>query len=529
MVYYNYMKAIITRLGFGKKKVILVVVAAVVVIAVAYFFVASRSGGKYQLVSVTQGTITEVVSVTGNTTPIQSLDLSFPTGGTIAAVYKNAGDTVNAGDVLVKLDTSGLQAQLAQAQAAVDAAQATLAGLQAGPTAQAVQVAQAAVATAQQTLANTYTGIPNAVTDAYAKANDAVQNQVADFYTNADSSNPQLSFAVNDPQVMTSAGFERNQVEQALASWQEDLNALPSSASTSTLAQALQNAAGYLSTVTTMLNTDATAVVDETDLSVSTAATYKNDVADAITEVSDAASAVNTIQQNIASGQTAVNAAQAQLAQTLAGSTPQAIAAQQAAVAQAQANVQSINVQIANDTLTSPINGVVTVQNAKVGQTAVAGQTITSIISANNFEVDAYVPETDIGKVAVGDAVSMTFDAFPGETFPGKVFYIDPAETIESGVVDYLVKVSFNAPDARIKSGLTANLDIDTQTDNNALILPQYAVIQNASGTYVDILQNGKETQVPVTLGIRDQNGNVEITNGVTAGEQVINVGLKTQ
>jgi multidrug efflux pump subunit AcrA (membrane-fusion protein) len=92
-----------------------------------------------------------------------------------------------------------------------------------------------------------------------------------------------------------------------------------------------------------------------------------------------------------------------------------------------------------------------------------AGQVITSVISANNFEVDAYVPETDIGKVAIGNPVSMTFDAFPGETFAGKVFYIDPAQTIESGVVDYLVKVSFNTPDSRIKSGLTANLDINAR------------------------------------------------------------------
>jgi RND family efflux transporter MFP subunit len=221
--------------------------------------------------------------------------------------------------------------------------------------------------------------------------------------------------------------------------------------------------------------------------------------------------------------------AQAQLNSTLAGSTTQAIAAQQAQVEQAQANVQNINVSIANATLSSPISGVVTVQNAKVGQIAVAGQIITSIISGNNFEVDAYVPETDIGKVAVGNSVDMTFDAFPGETFEGKVFYIDPAETIESGVVDYLVKTSFVTPDPRIKSGLTANLNINTQTDNNALILPQFAIVQNVSGTYVDVLQNGTEAQIPVTLGIRDQNGNVEIASGVTEGEQIINVGLKAQ
>jgi RND family efflux transporter MFP subunit len=533
MLSYKHMKTIIARFGFGKRGVIISVIAIVVIVGAVYFFWLKGNTSSYQFVSVTQGTITEVVSVTGNTTPIQSLDLSFPAGGTIAAVYKNAGDNVNAGAVLVQLDTSGLQAQLAQAQASVAAAQATLAGLQAGPTPQAVQVSQSALATAQQSLANTYTSIPNAVTDAYAKANDAVQNQVAAFYNNPDSDNPQLSFSVNDPSVSSNAGFERANVGQSLNAWQSDLDALSSgtaaSLSTSTLTQALQDATTYLANVTTMLNTDAIAVVDETGLSSSDTVAYKNDVASALTEVSGAASAVNTIQQNIASQQAAIAQAQAQLAQTLAGSTTQAIAAQQAEVEQAQANVQSIDVQIANATLSSPINGVVTVQNAKVGELATAGEVMTSIISANNFEVDSYVPETDIGKVAIGNAVDMTFDAFSGETFEGKVFYIDPAQTIESGVVDYLVKVSFNTPDARIKSGLTANLDIETQTDQNALILPQYAVIQNASGTYVDTVQNGMETQVPVTLGIHDQDGNVEIISGVTKDERVVNIGLKTQ
>jgi RND family efflux transporter MFP subunit len=525
------MRTIITRLGFSKKKTIITVVVAVFVVAIGYFFVASRNGSKYQFVSVTQGSITQVVSVTGNTTPIQDLDLSFQSGGTIAAVYKNAGDQVNAGDTLVTLDTGSLRAQLAQAQAAVASAQANLQQLQAGPTPQAVQVAQTAVAAAQQSLTNSYSGVPNAVEDAYAKATDAVRNQIGVFYADPDSSNPQLSFSVSDPGVMNNADTERNQVGQELSEWQSEITALSSTTtplSTSTLDQALQNATDHLSVVQNMLNTDATAVVDESGLSASTVSAYQDDVASAITEANGASSAISTIVQTIASQEIAVAQAQAQLNETLAGSTANAIAAQQAQVASAQANVQSIQVNINNASLVSPINGVVTVQNAKVGEVAIAGQTITSIISANNFEIDAYVPETDIGKVAVGDSVNMTFDAFPGENFAGKVFYIDPAETIESGVVDYLVKVSFDTPDARIKSGLTANLDINTQTDQNALILPEYAVIQNASGTYVDILQNGAETQVPVTLGIHDQNGNVEIASGVTDGEQVVNVGLKT-
>ncbi len=526
------MDTLITRLGFGRKRLIITVVVVLLVVVGIYFFIVSKSGSKYQFVSVSRGTITQVVSVTGNTTPIHSVDLSFPSGGTIVAVYKNAGDNVSSGGVLVELDTRGLQAQLAQAQAQVDSAQATLENLQAGSTQQDIQVSQAALAAARQTLANTYMSIPNAVMDAYAKANDAVRNQIGSFYSNPDSSNPQLTFPVSDSQVVNNAQSERVQVGGELNTWATETAALSSSTatySTSTLKAAIAASASHLAVISIMLNTDATAVVDATGMSASSSATYKNAIANAITEVNGAADAITTLQQNIASEEAAILQAQAQLNVTLSGSTPQAIAAQQAQVEQAQANVQDIKVQIANATLSSPINGVVTVQNAKVGQVAVAGQTITSVISNNNFEVDAYVPETDIGKVAIGDAVDMTFDAFPGETFAGKVFYIDPAETIQSGVVDYLVKVSFNTLDMRIKSGLTANLDIKTQTDENALILPQYAVVQNVSGTYVDVLQNGKEMQIPVTLGIRDQNGNVEVSSGVTEGEQVINVGLKTQ
>ena len=509
------------------KKVIWTVVIVAVLAGGVYYFT-HRGGSTYQFVSVTRGTITEVVSVTGNTTPIKSLDLSFQTGGTVASVYKEAGDAVSAGDILVQLNTSGLQAQLAQAQAAVDAAQATLQNLQAGPTPQNVQVSQAALATANQTLSNSYTGIPNTVANAYAEATDAVRNQIGTFYNNPDSNNPQLAFPVSNSQIVNNANAERVQVGDELNTWQTEMTALSSSLSTSTLYAALQKATAHLSVISVMLNTDANAVVNTTNLSSSATNAYKTEVASSITEINTATTAITTIEQSIASEEAAVAQSQAALNVTLAGSTTEAIAAQQAQVEQAQANVQSIKVNIANATLSSPINGVITVQNAKVGQIAGAGQTITSIISANNFEVDTYVPETDIGKVAIGNSVDMTFDAFQGEIFAGKVFYIDPAETIQSGVVDYLVKTSFVKPDARIKSGLTVNLNIKTQTDTNTLILPQFAIVQNVSGTYVDVLQSSTEAQISVTLGIRDQNGNVEVTNGVTEGEQVINVGLKT-
>ncbi len=123
----------------------------------------------------------------------------------------------------------------------------------------------------------------------------------------------------------------------------------------------------------------------------------------------------------------------------------------------------------------------------------------------------------------------MTLDAFPGETFTGSVSYIDPAQTNNEGVVGYKVKITFDTVDKRLKSGLTVNINIETRNKDNVLVLPQYAILQNDDGTFVQVLEDKAVKNIPVTLGIQDQSGNVEIVSGVTEGEQVLNIGLKTQ
>jgi HlyD family secretion protein len=512
---------------FGKTKAIIGIIVILVVLFGLYYFIFGRKASPYQFVSVTQGAITEEVSVTGNTTPIESLDLGFQNGGVIASVNKAVGSQVSAGDVLESLNTSDLQAQLAQAQANVAAAQAQLQSLQDGAQPADIQNSEAALAGGQQTLANMYGSAANTLNDSYAKANDAVRNQLSPFFTGAETKNPQLTFSVNDSQALNNAQAGRLQASTELNVWQSELAGITISSPTSTLDTALQNAVTHLSVIKEFLESVSEALLQQASLSSSASVTYNNDLTAANNEVTTATTNINTVVQNIASQNITIQQLQAQLALKLAGSTPQQIANQEAQVQAAQANAQNVQVQINEATLTSPIDGVVTVQNAKVGQVATPGETMTSLISNDDFEVDAEVPETDIGKVDIGQTANMTIDAFPGETFTGKVFYIDPAQTDISGVVNYLVKVSFSKPDPRIKSGLTVNLDIQTQQQNNALILPQYAIIQNDQGSFVDIVQNGKEVQVPVTLGIQDESGNVQVLSGVTNGEQVVNVGIK--
>jgi HlyD family secretion protein len=515
---------------FFKKRPILYSVSAVIIIVCLIYFINSRNtSSAYQFITVDRGSITQEVTVTGNTTPVSSVNMAFQNGGTIIAVNYNIGARVNAGDVVVRLDTSSLQAQLAQVQANIDTQKANLASLEAGATQQDIQVSQTAVATAQQSLTNDYMNVSNIVKQAYSEANDAVRNQLAPlFNTNSggEISNPTLTFQVSDPQVPNIVGPGRVQAAIELNNWQTELRSINSGSSTSTLDTALNNAGSHLNVIQSFLIEMMTAVNDSRGLSQNTAA-YQVDVTAATNEVNTAITSVNTSAQTIASQKAVVQQQMAALNLKLAGSTPQAIQAQQAEVEQAEASVRNIQVSISETSLVAPISGVITVQNAKIGEIVSPGGTVFSIISDNNLEVDSEIPEVDIGRVNVGDIVDMTIDALPGEQFIGKVFYIDPAQTIVQGVVDYLVKVSFDKSDPRIKSGLTVNLNIKTQTDNNVLIVPQFAVIQNSSGAFVKILKNNSVVQVPVTLGIQDDKGNVEIISGVTEGEQVLNIGLK--
>ena len=512
---------------FWKKRWFIIVASIVVLFIIFKIFHHKKS--QYQFVSVTQGTINETVSVTGNTTPTQSVSLGFQNSGTIAAVYHDIGEQVAAGTVIASLDTSDLSAQLQQAQANVDAAKAKLTGLQDGAQPEDIAVSQATVAKAQQDLANMYGAIDNTSTTAYASADDAVHTQISTFFTNGDTSQAQLTYVSSDSEDTNLAQIQRGTVAKDLTAWQAELATVTPSSSNAQLLKVATDGVAYLKDVQSLLALVSSTLNGTTNLSSTQLASYKASVTVATTEVNAAVTSLTTLTQNIASQDLLVAQLQAQLALTQAGSTSSDIAAQQAEVEEAQAAQASVQAKLDSSEIVAPLSGVITQQDAKVGQIASPGTPLVSIISNGQFEVDADVPETDIGKVAVGNTVSMTFDAFGTETFSGKVFYIDPAETITQGVVDYKIKVAFDTPDARMKSGLTANLDIQTKSDANALILPQYAILVNDSGTFVETLDAKKAVvTTPVTLGIQDENGNVEVLTGVTAGEQVLNIGLKT-
>lgn len=500
---------------------------ATILLFIGGYFMFFKHGPSYSFVSVKRGSISEIVSITGNTTPQKSVSLAFGSSGIVARTYTDLGRYVTAGQVLVELNINDLSAQLRQAEANVTAQQAKLDGLKGGSRPEDIASSQAILDKAKQDLVNMYSGIIDASTDSYAKANDAVRIQVNAFFSNGETLNPSLTYSTVDTQTQTNVLSQRPIVTTILNTWQSKLATIDqSSAGLETL---LQSEVSNLATIRQLLTDLSSTLNTAPTLSATTLATYKTNVSLALSEVNTATKNLNTISQGIASQKLIVAQLQSQLDLKKAGSLPTDISAQQAQVEQAQANVESVKAKIQNSQITAPISGTITQFDAKIGQLASPNIPLVSIMSNGGYEVDAGVSEIDIGKILVRNTVTMVLDAFPNETFTGSVFYIAPAETNTLGVVSYTVKISFDKPDPRLKSGLTANIDIQTNHKDNVLVLPQYAILQNDAGTFVETLENKIVKQNPVKLGIQSQKGDVEVISGVTEGQQVLNIGLKVK
>ena len=175
--------------------------------------------------------------------------------------------------------------------------------------------------------------------------------------------------------------------------------------------------------------------------------------------------------------------------------------------------------------LIAPFSGVVTKQDAKLGQTVSPAAPIVTLMSDAEWKIETNVPEVDVAKIAIGDQARVTFDAYGTDVlFSAKVVAIDPAETIIEGVSTYKVTLLLTSEDDRVLSGMTANIDILTDKREEVLMIPFRAVVNKTEGKFVRIPSADGLTasEVSVELGLRGSDGNVEVQRGLSLGQRVV-------
>ena len=210
------------------------------------------------------------------------------------------------------------------------------------------------------------------------------------------------------------------------------------------------------------------------------------------------------------------------------------IALDQAAIKQREAELNAAKVNLGYTDIVSPVDGTVVSRNVTQGQTVAASfQTPTLFVIATDLtkmQVDTNVNESDIGAVRLGSEASFTVEAYPGQTFQGRVVQIRQSPQSVQNVVTYDVVSEAPNPDLLLKPGMTAAVRILSARHDDALRVPAQALRYSPAGrsperateSDVWVLRDGKPVAVPVTIGLVDDN-NAEITAGaIDVGDQAI-------
>ncbi len=374
-----------------KNKWVLTTIAIVVIIVI---FVWYRRGGTAPAFEWTQaalGNVVETVSVTGTVSPVGKASLSFEKGGVITKIYVKVSDAVRAGDPIASLDNANDRAALASAQA-------TLADMSRSLSPQELAVQQASLATAKASLDNAMKDAVNAFHDGYVKAQGAIVNYADSLFTNPQSANPTINVRTESSVQQNSIDSERVLITDVLNGWSAELV----SASTSNATGIIGDAHGYLLTMKAFMSGLAPIVnalnPGNSGLTQSAINAYVAAMNSGMTALNTAVDSVTAAQSELSAARSAYDQAVSNYNLKLSGDSSQSVAAQAAKVAQAQALLDE-------DTLRSPIDGIVTQEDPNAGEYAAPGQSGFAVESGG-FKVEAFVPEADIAKVAVGDLAS---------------------------------------------------------------------------------------------------------------------------
>ncbi|MDX2254249.1 MAG: efflux RND transporter periplasmic adaptor subunit [Pseudanabaenaceae cyanobacterium bins.39] len=212
------------------------------------------------------------------------------------------------------------------------------------------------------------------------------------------------------------------------------------------------------------------------------------------------------------------------------GSRPEDLSQAEAQLAQAVAGIRAVEVQLEDTIIRAPFDGIITQKYANSGAfvtptttaSSTNSSTSTSIVAiANGLEIIAKVPEVDIAQIKIGQDVEIVADAFPSETFKGKVRLIAPEAIIEQNVTSFQVRVSLETGKDRLQSGMNTDLRFIGQKIDNALVVPTVAIVTQEGKLGLLVADAAGKSQFrPVTIGITVDN-QTQVLSGVQAGDRV--------
>jgi membrane fusion protein, multidrug efflux system len=210
----------------------------------------------------------------------------------------------------------------------------------------------------------------------------------------------------------------------------------------------------------------------------------------------------------------------------------QAVDQAQAALDEARAGIAREEALINQKLIRAPFAGIVGIRQINLGQFLGPGTAVATLTDLDTLHADFTLPEQASGEVAVGEAVELTTDAYPGEDFAGKLTTIEPQVDPQTRAIK--LQATIPNTDHRLRPGMFANVQVVLPPQRNVVTVPETAIEYTPYGTSVYVIRATGETthggpeyraeQTFVKLGER-RDGRVAVESGLKAGELVASSG----
>src|SRR6266576_1344382 len=456
--------------------------------------------------AVTKGSVIQSVAVSGSVAAMNQTKMTFKSTGKISNIYVSVGQQVTAGQPLAKLDTTDLEAALAQAQSnfgsftdnatggissfqdslgtiqsQIDALIAEMSRIVGGGDTGDLRNAMNAVSGAnspamQNARANSVTLLSPALAD-YQSARSALLSVVADFDAALGAGSDTTSIASNLQLAQTNYTIATSRLTTALDTTSAVLGTVQSSVttaqsslntqSTKTLHDPFDQWRADLATLYTLVGGQQQSV-STVKLKITQAATYLGTVNDAVGgSIATATQNVTTTAQR---GQQSIDAATTSLS-----SKPYDLASSQASVDNAASAVDTAQSNLTNATIAAPTAGVVASVASQVGETA--ANPFMVLANTTTLVLHGTLGESDVAKVKLGLVDNITVDAVSTTSrMTGRVTSLDPVATIQSGVPVYGIDVTIDLPNAQVKPGMTGTATVIIASRQGVLTVPNLAI-----------------------------------------------------
>ncbi len=473
------------------------IIGVIVVIVIIIVFILSKNGDQaFESASVSIADVVQDIDVTGKIAAEQKAELAFEKTGVVTFVSVKVGDKVTKGSVLGSLDTREARATYQSAQANVLSEQAKLEELIKGTRKEELSIST-------QTYSNSAKNFSNTIRDTFTKVDSSIRSNVDIFFDNTDGYYPSLNVILSSNERERELENIRASIISSITRWNKESGTLANSIDISaTLAK--QTIIDSKKLLDTLLN-------------------YVKDLTDEErAAILDTQQEINTINESLISAQTEYENSKGEYILKKSGNTDESIRSQQAKVEQAIAQAMSEEAALQKMTIVAPFDGIVTLVEPTVGETMSANEIAFTIMTAEQYKIEVFVPESNISKVNIGNMAKVTLDAYGKEVvFDANVSRIDPAETIVEGIPTYKVTLSILA-DPRIRSGMTADINIITSEKKGVISIPTRAIIEKDGQIFVRKVEGDSYIETSIIIGLKGSNGNTELVSGLNIGDIVV-------